>query len=700
MLLVGDGFARAPGAKYQATPCKVAPNIDGTDGPGEWDDAKSYEIDLEMSTVQGEAGPPRRCELRLMNSATQLYLAFSVPDAARDFEVSPLVTDLVILAFCRGEELAEGDDRRLVLPGMYGDKHVVSPGKDEDDDQRDGKGAMRWSGGDGGKYFVEWQIALDAKDKNDISVAPGEVLRFNLVFGDRFSPSAEETELGGLFGPDTDHAKDWGTLALAGDVGTEAPAAAPEWLASLFPHTGQPDRLAQRLRRLDANEFDVQGQLAGSVIVELKYPGLDGQDETGQARIFLPPHLRDEPSRRVPLIHNAGYEIDVAGAAGLVAKGYAVSTVHAHPLNPLGRGVNLDRAILHAVRRLPCMDPLRVSIQGGSAGGWMTLMLTADSFPLVWATPDVPPIHWGYNAAYIAKHESMAGPPDGSKEPRLPVLLAVAPIAEQSRKLYGLPFDNEALLGVSPLAHLDTITAATLVTFSTADMLVPVDQVGAELVMPFDSSAFPDGFSTKMTDNFPGVGGRRTLLAALPAERYELFRIPTSENPTRLGSDGASQGAAIPAKLPFSKDKTWSIVILDEGAVEPTVGHFKYAWALDHEPFRKWAEQRGVTPDQLTSLKLERLMRRLRGESWRPFSVRPGGKNDLIAANQLDYPEAERADVLLGLAAFAANDACATRLTEYYARLPDEWKVLGPGLGDGTPSGARAALDEFTASPR
>ena len=112
-----------------------------------------------------------------------------------------------------------------------------------------------------------------------------------------------------------------------------------------------------------------------------------------------------------------------------------------------------------------------------------------------------------------------------------------------------------------------------------------------------------------------------------------------------------------PLVLPFSKDKVWSIVVVDEGPVEPTIGHFKYHWAVDHEPFRKWAEERGVTADQLTAPKLERLMKRLRGEPWLPLRVRPGRAGEEIAGNQLDYPEAERADVLLGLQAFAADDA-------------------------------------------
>lgn len=481
-------------------------------------------------------------------------------------------------------------------------------------------------------------------------------------------------------------------LALPGNAGPEPPPPAPEWLAKLFPYTGPPDRLQHRLSRVDAGEMPVQGKVGGWVIVRFVYPGLDGRDEGGQARIFLPPRLRDNPDARVGLVHNAGYELDEPNAAGLLAAGYAVSTPHADPRNPLGRGVNQDRAILHAVRSLPFVDPRRVSVQGGSAGGWMTLMLAADAFPLVWAMPDVPPIHWGYNGAYIAEHKEMAGPPPGGSQPRLPVLAAVVPIAEQSLEYYGVPFDSLTYLAVSPLAHLDTITAPTLAVFSTADILVPIDQVDTKLVQKIDRAKFPAGFSTALTDRFPGVHGRRTLLSALAASRVELFRLRLPDE-CRVASWGQQAPAAKPVRLPFSRDRIWSVVVIDEGPIEPQDGHFKYQFALDHEPFRHWAEEQGLKPEQLTLPKLERLMKRMLGQPWRTVMVRPAGAEREIAGNQLDYPEAERADVLLGLRAFSADDACARQLGQVYRALPGKLKLLGPRLGDGSPTAVREALE-------
>ncbi len=480
-------------------------------------------------------------------------------------------------------------------------------------------------------------------------------------------------------------------FAVLPDASAEPTVAeTPEWIVRLFPFAGEPGRLADRLKLVGGTDMGPSG---GSVIVELRYPGLDGKDSTGQVRIFLPPILRTDPSARVPMIHNAGYELDEGNGKALAERGYLVCTPHAHPLNPLGRGVHLDQAILHAVRALPFVDARRVSIQGGSAGGWMTLMLAADAFPLVWVAPDVPPIHWGYNAAYIEAAAKLAGPAPGSDKPRLPVVQVVVPIADQARDLYGVPFDSRAYVAVSPIGRLDTITAPTLVTFSTADMLVPIAQVGKELIRPHDPKLFPEGFTIAMSDRFPAPGNKRTLLEALPRGDREVHILPSPPSPVMMKPDGPPDGQPLKATLPFSKSKVWSVVIFDEGPVEPEVGHFKYAWDLDREPFKRWAEAQGVRPEQLTKRKLEGLMKRVLGEPMLPMQVR-GAQGREYAANLLDYPEAERADVLLGLRAFAADDACAMRLYRLYRALPKRLKALGPSLGRGDADGVRKALSE------
>jgi hypothetical protein len=87
----------------------------------------------------------RKCTLRLMSSANGLYIALEIPDATLNDSLDPLDVDLAVLAFCRGKELAAGDDLTVIAPGLYQDKHFLAPGKDAADKQQDGRGACAHS---------------------------------------------------------------------------------------------------------------------------------------------------------------------------------------------------------------------------------------------------------------------------------------------------------------------------------------------------------------------------------------------------------------------------------------------------------------------------------------------------------------------------------------------------------------------------
>ncbi len=475
---------------------------------------------------------------------------------------------------------------------------------------------------------------------------------------------------------------------------TQAGAQSPPWSERLFPFVGTPDQYEHRLSRSEAREVQVDGKPVGVVTAKLICRNMDGHEETAQARIYLPPVLLNGgKAPACPLIYNAGYEIDENGATHLAAKGYVVCTPHAHPLHPLVRGPNVDIALLHAARAISWIDPLRVCIQGGSAGGWMTLLLTAESFPILWSAPDVPPIHWGYNAGYLRANLEVAGPPAGSTSPRMPYLYGVSQIADPSMKGLGTSFDSPSALAISPIAHLDTITAPVQTYFSTADVLVPINQVSRALVKPHDPTVIPAEYDSNMYDRYASIRGKRTLLDALPRSAYQLFPVMAPDGMPRVPAvNQAANGKAGHIDLPFTKSKLWSIVVVDEGSPDSQCAHTKYLWGADHDPFKHWAESRGITADQLTAPKLQRLMKRMLGEPWRKMETRPHEGKTINRRELMDFPAAEKADVVRGLQAYALDDARAIRLAELYSRLPERLKVLGSHLGDGTAAGVREEL--------
>jgi hypothetical protein len=126
-----------------SSPCRTAPEIDGRIGDEEWNEAKPIQFELPLVKVIAKMTAPRVCRLRVMNSANGLYVALSIPDETVNKSFAPLDFDLALLAFCRGKELAAGDDRKAVGPGVFVDKHVTTPGKDADDKKQDERGEPR-----------------------------------------------------------------------------------------------------------------------------------------------------------------------------------------------------------------------------------------------------------------------------------------------------------------------------------------------------------------------------------------------------------------------------------------------------------------------------------------------------------------------------------------------------------------------------
>lgn len=638
--------------------CRVAPTIDGVADEAEWNAASPIAFELKMFRLNPLGASTRDCQLRVMNSANALYVALRMPDSTLNNSLSPLVIDFALLAFCRGERLVPGDDRKAVGPGLYLDKHVVESGKDADDPRQDGRGAL---GHEQGIYTVEWAIPLDSGDPQDIQARPGQSLRFNLAYFDAFQADMKGTEVGVGYGTSLDRADEWGSIQLAAEVEDDGGTAfrGPAWAEGLFQTF--PQRPAGRLRLVDSALLPGEAEPALKMSLEYDYLDRHGESKGATAKLYLPGTVKDKEAR-VPLYYSAGYELDDAGAMKHVRRGFAVATPSRLEANPLVRTANPDIALLHIARSLPMVDDARVIIGGGSAGGYMTLMLAAETFPLAGAAPDVPPVNWGYNAAYFLQRESH-GKVEGEAEKRTPVFDVIVPIARQAAEVYGANTDAIAWFNHSPLAHLDTITCPVSVYFSTADMLVPIDQVGSKWIRAFDPSAFPDGFTMDRQKLTTTAEGRRQLAEVLGEDAFELFLLEEATL-QRYATEQKEKG--ILPELPFSRSRQWSVTVLDEGPPEPQLGHVKYPVQWSRREFLDHVLTGRIAASQLTLDKLRRLIHRYAGQEW-------------LATNlvHLDYPERERADVLRGLRTYVATgDMNARVLAGLYAQLRPAEQVL------------------------
>jgi len=316
------------------------------------------------------------------------------------------------------------------------------------------------------------------------------------------------------------------------------------------------------------------------IVVSFSHRDENGVTQTGKAKIFVPSGTTG--TSQLPLFYAAGYELDDANCMTHLMRGWVVVSTHAMPLNPLVRTASADIALLHRARSLSFIDDSRVFIGSGSAGGYMALMLTAETFPLAAAMPDMPVVNWGYNGAYFFEQ---AGKLKAFGSHKIPLLSMVANSLTPAAEVFGSDYGGETWFQHSPIGHISRITAPVSVIFSTADVLVPINQIGEKWVQPADAKLFPEGFTFDPKKLAPTAHGTQRLIESIPPDLVEVFeqRPPEGVVPFTLIPDPKK---AKMVELPVSK-KQWTVVIFDEGSPEPQMGHSKYFFGATRENFIK-----------------------------------------------------------------------------------------------------------------
>ena len=113
-------------------------------------------------------------------------------------------------------------------------------------------------------------------------------------------------------------------------------------------------------------------------------------------------------------------------------------------------------------------------------------------------------------------------------------------------------------------------------------------------------------------------------------------------------------------------DSRWTVVVLDEGPIEPWVDHIKYASRFSREAFFDRCLSEEVGAEQMTLPKMERLMNRFAGVESTSHGV-----------PHLDFPEHEQSDVILGLKTFASTEEKLQRVLTTYESLDPSKRALG-----------------------
>ncbi len=459
---------------------------------------------------------------------------------------------------------------------------------------------------------------------------------------------------------------------------------AEEWLSSL---TGKVDllKISTPIKVLKEERIDLptsRGKrrfAVGQYDVSFSFRGSNGADLGGAGRLFVP---SKRPRERMPIVVSMHYEMNAEGAARFLSKGIAVLTPHGgrsyQAANLLGHGISHSVAMARLPRRFPFVDQRRVVLFGGSAGGYHALMAASFVFPVTAVYAAVPPLNLKYNMSYLLKNDEHNVNPELPDKPPAPIVKIVKPIAEAT--VNGGRAECQSWKPFSPVYRTDLITSPTLVTYITADTLVPTQQLSPELVHRAPSGMWPEGFTFEMDDIVPPEE-RASLLDVLDPADYQLrvHRVPRDSptiNKTRQDLSPEELDRIRRSRLRWSKTKRFSIYVLDEGPPEPFCGHAKYHHDVDDSAFLEHHFcQASLATSMLTDEKLSQLMQRFSGTE--PDNGREYDDGGSWAITRLDNAHIEKWCIAEGLHTFVeGNPRNLSRLVRTYRKLPKELQVL------------------------
>lgn len=430
--------------------------------------------------------------------------------------------------------------------------------------------------------------------------------------------------------------------------------------------------------------------------VDVPYRDVHGNEKMGQGRLIARRKAM-ESKEALPPYCNVHYEMDPGGAEHLCKEGWLVVTPHyGDPAQKTGYvlelapgdSLNLSNALLQWVRRLPFVDRTRLFVAGGSAGGYMALMMGAHSFPVNAILADFPVVNWAYNIGYfeanvgVTKYRELKD----AKESPMPVLCAVSMLTDWAYGVFGKDLTSDAYYFDNPISSLECITSPVLLTTATGDLLVPIEQTARAYSRPLEPGKCPEGYSRDIAKLGPTEKTRASLTDLLPKDAYRIFILPLPQGLHEYDHSNLDEQAKLATKAPrvereWARDCQWNINILDEGPPIATSAHSRYAWNLAATGFCEAYRNAPVTPQVLAPAKLAWLMQRYAGKLAYTAPLADGSP-----INRLNFEDLEKRDVVTGLLDYARiSPEHEKRLKSLYA------------AGSAKPFGKELNLDKLEA---
>ncbi len=311
----------------------------------------------------------------------------------------------------------------------------------------------------------------------------------------------------------------------------------------------------------------------------VRYMTKSGVPDTRPLGIAIP----EGAQAPVPVVFVAHYGIDkdTVGQNPFLKQGIAVSgTIGVTPAEN-GKMTDDDlyfsSACIDCLMEQPDLDGGRLIVMGGSAGGYMTMMLSVIHLGLAASICQSGILNFYFtgrcflSAINRLNEKAWKKAPEEAKK-NFDTLIEYAPFP-----LHGAVFatcgysltDSAAYEGTkgfgveySPVFYGDCYSNPVLFLHNTADSLVPVDQVTKRYTYTKNGASIPKTLSFRMADYELPEGVNLSMEDVLPEEQIHMESVCAE-----------AVGAGKKAKVPFHPERKYNFVICNDGCPEAYYGH-------------------------------------------------------------------------------------------------------------------------------
>ena len=330
--------------------------------------------------------------------------------------------------------------------------------------------------------------------------------------------------------------------------------------------------------------------------IDVQYINKDGEVTSRPILAYLPTDAQ-QPMPCVYVPHYA-MEENAAELHRYLAKGWAVIAPTDFDTAYNGHLTDDDlvfnNAALYTVRHMPEIDTNRIALIGGSAGGYMTLMLYSLQMGncCAVATAPIANVYFNFYKYFPAAREINApafwnmlfsmgqaaentadgeANEDAEANPMvafvslfmdnfpLPFLAMVEDNFIPINDNFPDPEDTARWEAFSAVGLTDCFSSPLVIVHCTSDILVPVDQITREFTYPAEGETMPEGFSTRLDAAYPGKLGH-SLAEVLPEELVSTERFVSADYSGEMD-------------LPYRMDALVSIDIFDDGPTQSYGSH-------------------------------------------------------------------------------------------------------------------------------